>query len=117
MTVDEVERHVAAATANHSFIMRTTTLDKTANTIKMRLEISPTWFVQIYWNVKKKIINFALVGGTGRAYGRDCDGGGWHRHPFDKPEGHDFSDEGSLESDIDGFLEEVQDFLLRHGIL
>ena len=58
-----------------------------------------------------------MVLGCERIYGRDCDGGFWHRHREDDPSGHDFSPEGSREIDLDEFLSETQEILIEKGIL
>ncbi len=117
MTVDQVEQEIAATASGFSFIRRVTTLDKTANTIKSRLEVSRTCFIQVYRNVKKNLTNFVFIAGNARIYGRDCDGGIWHRHPYEEPDSHDSSPEGSRQVELAGFLQEVQEILNNEGIL
>ena len=128
ITVDQVEQEIAATASGFSFIRRVTILDKTvrfahrrlrltANTIKSRLEVSRTCFIQIYRNVKKNLTNFVLIAGNTRIYGRDCDGGNWHRHPYEEPDSHDFSHEGSRQVELSEFLQDVQEILENEGIL
>ncbi len=117
MTIDQAEQEIADAASGFSFIRGVTILDKTANTIKSRLEVSRNCFIQIYRNVKKNLINFVLVAGGERIYGRDCDGGSWHRHPYEAPDGHDFSPEGIRPVELAEFLQEVQEILHHEGIL
>jgi hypothetical protein len=50
-------------------------------------------------------------------YGRDCDGGTWHRHPRSAPNTHDFSAEGSRVVTLHYFLAEVQQILQDKGLL
>jgi hypothetical protein len=116
-TVESFEHAVYSVAARFAYIQRVVTLDKTANAIKLRLYVTAGCFVQIYANVRKKITSYALVLGETRIYGRNCDGGTWHRHPYEDPESHDFSPEGSREVSLNEFLIEVQQILEREGIL
>lgn len=115
--IEIFEREVYSTAAHFAYIQRVSTLDKTANAIKLRLYVTPGCFVQIYANVRKKITSYALVLGENRVYGRDCDGGIWHRHPYENPETHDLSPEGSREISLKEFLIEVQQILEREGLL
>jgi len=117
MTVDQVEQEIMAVASGFSFIRRVITLDKTVNTIKSRLEISRTCFIQVYRNEKKNLTNFVLIAGSERIYGRDCDGGCWHRHPYEDSDSHDFSPEGNRQVELAEFLQEVQEILQNEGIL
>jgi len=117
MSVDCLERKIRVDAGGFAFISKVLTVDKTANTLKVRLEINPVCFVQVYHNVSKNLVNFVLVLGQARLYGRDCDGGTWHRHPYHNPDSHDFSAEGMKEVDLVEFLVEVEDILWREGLL
>jgi hypothetical protein len=117
MTVDEFEQSVIQAVEAWSFIDSVAILDKTAHAIKMRLMIDPECFVQIYANVQKGLISYALILSRLRIYGRDSDGGVWHRHPYPNSEDHDFSPEGSREVSLQEFLAEVQQILQGEEIL
>lgn len=48
MTVDEFEREVVQAAVQFAYIRQTVVVDKTANTIKLRLYVTQDCFVQIY---------------------------------------------------------------------
>ncbi len=52
-----------------------------------------------------------------RLFGRDCDGGTWHSHPIENPDGHDFSKDGLKEISLEDFLYEVSEKLVNIGIL
>jgi len=67
--------------------------------------------------VEKRIISFALVLNRARIYGRDNDGGEWHRHPYGNPEDHDHSPEGRKAVSLAIFLEETQAILEAEGLL
>jgi hypothetical protein len=117
MTIDDFERQVYHIAARFSFIKIITTVDKTTNTVKLRLHIAPDCFVQVYTNTHKGLSAYVLVLNRSRAYGRDCDGGTWHRHPYDHPDDHDCSPEGAKAVTLDEFLAEVQDILSKEGLL
>ncbi|MFN3763114.1 MAG: hypothetical protein ACK4WK_07935, partial [Anaerolineae bacterium] len=100
-----------------SYIQQCITLDKTAHTIKLRLLITTDCFVQIYTNIRKNIMSYALVLSQNRIYGRNCYSGVWHRHPYEAPETHDFGPEGSREVPLEEFLTEVQQILEKEKLL
>lgn len=111
------ETQVYDVASRFSFVRRAVALDKTANTIKLRLHITTGCFVQIYTNVQKKLVNYVLILDRSRIYGRNCDGGKWHRHPYENPVAHDFGPEGVREVSLEEFLIEVQQILQREGLL
>jgi len=115
--IDIFEAQVYEVASRFSFIRRVVTLDKTVNTIKLRLYITSECFVQIYTNVRKKLINYVLIFNWDRIYGRNCDSGAWHRHPHENPDAHDFSPEGAREVSLEEFLIEVQQILEEAGLL
>jgi hypothetical protein len=114
---DEIERDIKDITTRFPFIQDTKIVLKTTHTIKIRLDITEECFIQIYRNIQKNITSYVAVLGHERIYGRDCDGGVWHRHPEKNPSGHDFSPEGVREVSLDEFLFETQEILLKKGIL
>lgn len=117
ITVNLFEAQVYDVASRFSFIRRVVTLDKTANTIKLRLHITTGCFVQIYTNVRKNLVNYVLVLDRSRIYGRNCDGGIWHRHSYENPAAHDFGPEGAKEVSLEEFLLEVQQVLEGEGLL
>jgi hypothetical protein len=117
MTPEVFEQDVRSQAGRFSFIQAIVTLDRTANTVKLRLEITAECFVQVYANVRKGLTSYTLVLRQSRLYGRNNDGTGWHRHPHTAPDDHDFSDEGSRPVTLTEFLEEVQRILTLEGIL
>lgn len=117
MTTDDFERDVRAIAAGWGFIRWVITAAKTAHAIKMRLHLTEGCFVQIYANVEKQLLSYALVLERTRIYGRDSEGGHWHRHPFGAAETHDFSSEGARMVGLPQFLSEVQQILEEAAIL
>lgn len=94
MNVDELERDFLATAGEWSYIRSADVIDKTDYAIKMRLYVDNECFIQIYGNMTKRIFSFALVLNRTRIYGRDNDGGEWHRHPYGDPDTHDQSLDG-----------------------
>lgn len=117
LSIEEIESEIRKAASRFPFIQDTKTLLKTAHTIKIRLNVSEECYIQIYRNIQKNLASYVAILGCERIYGRDCDGGLWHRHREDDPSGHDFSPEGSREIDLDEFLSETQEILIEKGIL
>ena len=117
MRADDFERHVREIASGWAFIRRVSTVDKTDYAIKMRLHIMTECFVQVYANVQKQLMSYVLVFNRTRIYGRNCEGGQWHRHPHGAPETHDFSSEGSQSVSLPQFLSEAQQVLQEEGIL
>ena len=117
MTPDAFGQRVREEASHFAFIRSIVTLDKTANTVKLRLFITSDCFVQVYANLHKDLLSYTLVLRQTRIYGRDNDGKDWHRHPHSAPESHDFSVEGSRYVSLAEFLEKVQQILTAEGIL
>ncbi len=117
MSINAVERDVQRTAVRWAFIQRVETADKTDVAIKMRLHIDTGCFVQIYVNTRKQLISYTVVFNRVRIFGRDCDGGIWHRHPSEMPDQHDFSSEGQRAVSLDEFLRETQRLLQDKGLL
>ena len=117
MTTDDFERDVRLIAADWGFIRWVATADKTAHAIKMRLHITEGCFVQIYANIEKQLLSYALVLERTRIYGRDSEGGRWHRHPYGAAETHDFSPDGARTIELPQFLGEVQQILEETALL
>lgn len=117
MTPDDAEKTIRRTAAEWVFIQAAVLVDKTEHALKMRLHIDSACFVQIYANPQKDLLSYTLVLNRSRIYGRDCVGGEWHRHPFDAPESHDFSQDGSRSVTLSDFLAEVQQILMATGLL
>ena len=115
--IDDVERQIYKIASKFAFVEKAETLLKTPNTIKIKLSITATCFIQIYQNVQKNIKSYVVVSGNQRLFGRDCDGGAWHSHLIENPDGHDFSEDGAREVSLEDFLYEVSEKLVLLGIL
>lgn len=89
-------------------------IDRTDNTINLKLPIDNELFIQIYANAKKNKLNLALVFKNRRLYGYDSEGGKYHCHPFDNPDGHIFID---ARKSIQDFVQESMRFLEERDVL
>ena len=115
--IDDVEKQIYEVASKFAFVEKAETLLKTPNTIKIKLPITSTCFIQIYQNAQKNIKSYVVVSGNQRLFGRDCDGGVWHIHPIENPDGHDFSEDGVKEVSLEDFLYEASEKLVLLGIL
>lgn len=89
-------------------------IDRTDNIISLKLLIDNELFIQIYGNTEKDKLNLALVFKQRRLYGYDSEGGKYHCHPLDNPEGHIFVDD---KKSIPEFVQESMRFLEEKDIL
>ena len=117
MKISGVKEEVVKVAKLFPFIRAVILVDETDNAVKYRLEIDEQTFIQIYQNVKTGTINYLLIRGLSRIFGRDCCGGRWHKHPFENPMGHDFSTEGSKPVSLYEFLKEVEEILIKENLL
>ena len=106
-----------AEAAAQMYALKIDIVAKTKNAIKIKLNISESIAVQCYYNQTSKTTNFVLIGGSRRLYGRDSVGGAWHRHPFENPDEHDTSKEGSQMVTPEQFLQEVFEILIREELI
>ena len=117
MTIDGLKKEIIRTGKNFKFIKSINLIDETDFAVKFRFEIDNSTFIQIYHNTSTGTINYLLIHGFMRFYGRDSYGGKWHRHPFNDPSSHDFSFEGSKSVSLNEFLKEVEGFLLQSNLL
>ncbi len=117
MTADDFETYVRETAAEWAFIRWITTVDKADHAVKMRLHIATECFIQVYANVQKVLMSFTLVLNHHRVYGRDCEGGSWHRHPHNAPDTHDLTPAGARAVSLQQFLAEAQQILQDEGVL
>ena len=117
MNIEDFIAEVHNASRKFFFIRRIELVDATNNTAKLRLEVGGDCFIQIYANLERTLINFVVVFNRRRIYGRDCNGGIWHRHSYEAPDEHDFSPEGRKKVSIEEFLRETQESLERSELL
>jgi hypothetical protein len=103
--------------AASKYMIRLRILVKTDNAVKARIEISDNIYVQFYYHQISGTSNYVLVGWDRRLYGRDSVGGKWHKHPFENPQEHDFTEDGAKDVDPEEFLDEVFEILLHEELI
>jgi len=117
MKLEEIIAEIEEVGQRFPFILEIIRFDETKYSAKYLLMLAEDFFVQVYQNVRSGTTGLALIYRGQRFYGRDREGGQWHRHPFENPTEHDFSPEGSREVSLEEFLEEVQEILERERLI
>jgi len=117
MNIDELKNDIFSTATKFSFIKETHLINETDSAIKFRLEIDIATFIQTYHNIRTGTINYILILGNQRIYGRDCCEGKWHRHPFENPSSHDFSAVDAKPATLYDFLKEVEEYLVVKGLI
>lgn len=92
-------------------------IERGRQVIKARVYLSGGLFVQVYRNDRFGTTSFALILGGRRIYGRDEQGGSWHRHPPEDPENHDESEEGRRAVTLKEFWIEALGIVSSLGLL
>ncbi len=89
-------------------------IDRTENTALIRFGFTPQIFFQVYINIIKEKLNFALVVGDERIYGFDGEGGRYHKHPFNSPQSHLFTSE---KKELHEFIRDSLEILKEKGLI
>lgn len=110
--LDDLMREAQTIADSYVFIRAMADLDRTDNALRFRLIIDETMFIQVYANSRKDKLNFALISLGQRIFGRDSEGGTWHKHPFTSPESHEFKGDAGKPVTLTGFVMEVEELLL-----
>lgn len=113
MDIVKFKENIAVLIKETGYFKKYDILDETSNTIKAKLLINSSSYVQIYINFKKKLKNYVLIINGQRIFGRDCDNGKWHMHPWNDPSKHVFTHEISLKD----FLFEVYEILKQQKLI
>lgn len=99
------------------FIQSVEGVERTDETVALRLYIREDLFVQVFWGELTESLYFALIENERRIFGIDYEGGRWHQHPFVAPERHEFLSEGLGVKLLLTFLSRVEDLLLAEDLL
>jgi hypothetical protein len=117
MTIDELLVEALAATDRFWFVQTLQVRERTDATVTLRFIIGPAVFVQVFFSQRSRRLSFAMVGTSGRLYGRDREHGFWHRHPFGQSEQHEPTPEGMSSQPISQFLTEVEEILCTQNLI
>jgi hypothetical protein len=99
------------------FIQRISKQDQTDDAIKVRLEIGADLFVQVFLSEATGRVSFALIQGSDRIYGLDCEQGVWHCHPYGTAETHEPVSGDVSVLPLAQFLAEVEEILVENDLL
>jgi len=91
--------------------------ERTDQTVTIHFVVSSELFVQIFCSERSGRLNLALIGLSGRLYGRDREHGYWHLHPFGQSQIHQPAPEGISPRPIMQFLTEVEKLLVEHDLI
>ena len=116
MTIDELLQEIHEV-AHLWFVSAVNVDERTDATVTVRLRLTPNLFVQVFCSERSDRFSLALVGPSGRIYGRDQEHGLWHRHPFANPDVHEPTPEGMSPQPVRQFLAEVEQILLEHNLI
>ena len=117
MTIDDLIVEAAQAKERFWFVQSLDIVERTASTITLRFIIGSSIIVQVFYSLRSGRFNFALIGDSGRLYGRDHEHGQWHRHPFAQPDQHEPTLEGMSPQPIHQFLAEVEVILVENDLI
>ena len=117
MSIETIVAEARHIMAQVSWIERLIELDRTDHAVKLRLMIDDNLFIQAYVHTQSGTTNFVLVSAGQRIFGRDCEGGHWHKHPFEDPTAHVFSSDGQKPVTLTEFIHEVEDILIQADLL
>ncbi|MBU0491340.1 MAG: hypothetical protein KKA73_19315 [Chloroflexi bacterium] len=117
MTIADLLLELDEALSRSWFVQQIGELDRTDDAIKVRLTISAGLFVQLFLSETTGRVSLALIQGGDRIYGRDCEGGQWHRHSYGAAETHEVTPEGVSAHPVSQFLAEVEELLVENDLL
>ncbi len=117
MKINDLLSESEAARDRFWFIANCYIKERTDQTVTIHFTIASDLFVQIFYSERSGRLNLALIGSSGRLYGRDREHGYWHLHPFGQPEIHQPAPEGMSPRPIIQFLTEVEELLVDHDLI
>ena len=95
-SVDAFQAKVQALAEQHFPTSKPELQEASPLRLKMRILLSSDLFIDIFYGVSKKRIDFVLIKATERIFGID-NLNGWHRHPFGGVKQHEAIEEPTLE--------------------
>jgi len=117
MTIDDLIIEALTAKDHFWFIQSFEITARTDATVTLRFIIETDLFIQIFFSQRSGRFNLALIGASGRLYGRDKEHGFWHRHPFSRPEEHEATPDGVSLRPSNQFLAESEEILITHNLI
>jgi len=116
-TIDDLFSEAREARDRFWFVQDLNIIEQTNATVTLHLTIGSDLFVQAFLSQSSQRLSFALIGPSGRLYGRDHEHGKWHRHPLSGPEQHESTPEGMSARPFTQFMAEVEEILVEHELI
>ncbi len=117
MTIDKLLIESLEVKDRFWFVQDFITAERTDSTVTLRFIINSELSVQVFYSERSGRLSFALVGQSGRLYGRDKEHNYWHRHPFGQTGVHEPTPEGMSLQPINQFLSEVEEILIKNQLI
>ena len=117
MGIDDLLSEFYQAGHRFWFVQEAFIVERTDITITLHFQITRYLFVQAFLSERNQRLSLALVGPSGRLYGRDRKRERWHLHPFSFPQSHVETPEGMSSQPLIQFLAEVEEILLANNQL
>jgi len=99
------------------FIQSASVVERTDQTLSIRLLIRADLFVQAFVGEITGSLYFALIEGRQRIFGVDREAGEWHVHPFGETEKHLSLAKGWEPKPLMKFMSQVEKLLLEQDLL
>jgi len=116
-SVDEIIIRIEKLYQRFQFLITYEIEEKSTSIVKAKIFFNQDLYIQVYVNIRRPKISFALILNNHRLYGKDFLMGKWHRHPFESPQVHDTSTEGIKETAIEPFFLEVIQYLEANDLI
>ena len=109
LSMEEFERRLEAVCSKSSFVKSATLFSSTASSNLWRVMLSDDSFIDVYYSEVVGKTSFAHIKNKQRIFGAD-NAGGWHWHPREDPQRHDFT---NTEITFDEFLKLAEENLSK----
>lgn len=116
-TIEQLLIESNAVAERFWFIRQWQVTDRTDGTVTAHFEIGAGLFVQAFLSQRSGRLSLALIGPSGRLFGRDRERGIWRRHPFGSQDVHEATPQGMSSRPVMEFMAEVEDILLSNDLL
>ncbi len=105
----EFERQARELCASSSVVMRVIVLTESIDHTQLRIFLTDLSFVDLYYHQISGKTAFTQISDDRRVFGAD-NKKGWHWHPYQDPQRHEFTD---AEITFDEFLKRVEENLSK----
>ena len=117
MTIEDLIIEALRARDRFWFIQEFQLKERTDKTVTLHFIIGTDLWVQAFYSQRGDRFSLALIGSSGRLYGRDKEHGYWHLDPFGQADQHVLTPEGLSSQPIHQFLAEVGEILIENELI